>query len=60
MIVHLVSKPCRAGAVIPFKTAEREATSIREDDPPPDCLQSILAVTYVRIISPDKCTPGRY
>src|ERR1035441_6806081 len=60
VIVHLVTKPRRAGTVVPFKAAERKTTSVREYNTPPDCLQRILTVAYVRIINPHKCTPGRY
>ncbi|MGA7832184.1 MAG: hypothetical protein WCA21_14595 [Terracidiphilus sp.] len=60
VIVHLVSKPYRAGAVVSFKAAERETTPIRKYNPPPDSLQRILAVTDVRVVNPYQCTPGRY
>ena len=60
VIVHLVPKSRRAGTVIAFKTTESKAAAIREYNPSPDSLQRILPVTYVGVVNPYQCTPGRY
>jgi len=60
VIVHLVPKSRRAGTVIAFKTTESKAAAIWEYNPSPDSLQRILPVTYVGVVNPYQCTPGRY
>jgi len=60
VIVDLVPKSRRAGTVIAFKTTESKAAAIRENNPSPDSLQRILPITYVGVVNPYQCTPGRY
>jgi hypothetical protein len=60
VIVHLVSEARRTSIVVPFKTAEREAASVRKNDALPNRLQCTLPIPDVGIVNPYQCTSSRY
>ena len=58
MVVHLVSEPCRAFAIVPFESAKGKRSAIGEDYSPPNSLQRFLTISNVRIIYSHKRATG--